>query len=505
MKFFDSVAMRRPKKNKFNLSHEKKLSCQMATLVPIMVQEVLPGDKFKVNTEIMMRLAPMIAPVMHRMNVYTHYFFVPNRIVWNEWEDFITGGKDGTAAPIVPHIKTGLVPAGQFAPKGLCDYMGLPVTAATAASEDINVLAFRAYQEIYNEYYRDQNLSDPVPFTKGSGEMSAEYTHLFTLRKRAWEKDYFTSALPWTQRGPEVGLPIDVAYKSTSEVKNASGVSQVGNLQSLAGITHADTTPVRIENIESLSEVTINDLRKSVRLQEWLEKNARGGARYIEQLMSHFGKAPRDARLQRPEYLTGSVQPIVISEVLNTAGGTGVDVELDPVGEMAGHGISVGANNGFTREFEEHGHVIGIMSVLPRTAYQQGIPKMYSRKDKLEYAWPEFAQLGEQPILNREIYFDGLGSESAYQSTFGYTPRYSEYKYGTSTVHGDFKTTQDFWHLGRKFTGIPPLNENFVMAKPEDTKRIFAVTDTTTDDLYVQIIHNVSALRPLPYYGTPTL
>lgn len=513
MNIFSTVGNKRPKKNKFDLSHEKKMSMKIGSLIPMMVQEILPGDNFKVNTEIMMRLAPMISPVMHRMQVYTHYFFVPNRLVWSEWEDFITGGPDGTSLPTAPYFQVTEAARLNFLRGSLADYMGLPSVdnaPPITAPANISALPFRAYQLIYNEYFRDQNLETPVIIGKQGGAIGpgAELADLLTLRTRGWEKDYFTSALPWTQRGPEVTIPFsaDVNYKDISDIKKMDGTPAVdGDLTTFnSQLYGADSTShLRVENIEDITNgtSTINDLRRSVRLQEWLEKNARGGARYIEQLLSHWGIAPNDERLQRPQFLAGGTQPVVISEVLSTYDNTANDL---PQGEMSGHGISVGRNNGFSKTFSEHGYVIGVMSVRPKTAYYQGIPKHLQRVDKLEYAWPEFAQLGEQEIKQKELFWNG---GAANEGTFGYTPRYSEYKYGISTVHGEFRTSLDYWHMARKFSALPPLNADFIKMDPDDAelKRIFAVTDADTDDLYVQLHNSVSAIRSLPYYGTPTL
>lgn len=513
MKLFSTVANKRPKQNKFDLSHEKKMSLKIGGLYPIVVEEILPGDSWRLKSEIMARLSPMIAPVMHRMNVYTHYFFVPNRIIWNEWEDFITGGRDGLSAPISPYFQTSNVALPKLAEKSLADYMGLPTIPSGALGAKFSALPFRAYTDIYNEYYRDQNLEAEIVYSKASGNMaSPEFDIVGTLRNRAWEKDYFTSALPWTQRGPEVSVEAQYQLKQAHAWANASqtidsnnGAITIDNTNPGGNVEDSANSNVFLETFENLG-ITINDLRRSVRLQEWLEKNARGGARYVEQLLSHWGRAPQDARLQRPEYLGGGKQPITISEVLNTAGSETVD--LEPVGQMAGHGISVGNTNGFSKTFDEHGWVIGIMSIIPASAYFQGIPKKFTREDKLEYAWPEFAQLGEQEIKNKEIFFDGTaGNSGDPEGTFGYTPRFSEYKYGISTVHGEFKSSLDYWHMGRKFAALPPLNDAFVKLQPDDPelKRIFAVTAPDVDDIYCQIYNDVSALRSLPYYGTPTL
>lgn len=526
MNIFQKIRARKPRKNKFDLSHERKFSFQMGQLTPIMVQDVLPGDKFRVKSEIFLRMAPMLAPIMHRVNVYTHYFFVPNRLLWNEWEDFITGGKDGTASPVHPFISMyglnrGAASATNYlVPGSLADYLGLPVGDDWEVDDDtvkVNALPFRAYQLIYNEYYRDQNLTDPVDVPKTSGGVTAaQIDNLAKLRQRAWEKDYFTSALPWAQRGGDVEVPFDAQASNTINYGTPVLFNDVAPgtphpMQVSGTDLKTDTWPApggieppvsELHNIQSIdtdihgNAVNINELRRSIRLQEWLEKNARGGARYIEQILSHFNVRSSDARLQRPEYLGGGRQPVTISEVLSTFEDTGTS----PVGEMAGHGVSVGSSNGFSRFFEEHGYVIGLISVLPKTAYQQGIPRHFSRSDKFDYAWPEFANIGEQEILNKELYFDPSNSPSA-DNTFGYTPRYAEYKYAASTVHGEMRDSLAFWHMGRIFSNAPHLNASFVESDP--TQRIFAVQDA--EQMYCQLYNSVSAIRPLPYFGTPTI
>lgn len=499
-KIFNSVKLRKPKKSVFDLSHEKKLSCNMGDLVPIYLDEVVPGDKFRVSTEMLMRLAPMISPVMHRCNAYIHYFLVPNRLVWNEWEDFITGGDDGLAAPAYPYLHIGDEHKSLLYKGTLADYFGLPVTNSSMAIAnwfDVSALPFRAYQTIYNEYYRDQNLEEKVGVTKNSTVDVAEKLVITQLRKRCWEKDYFTSALPWAQRGGSVNLPNTVDYKDEAVYKNAgSGIPANGSVGMNTGKLLANSYSTTVENIDGIN-ITINDLRRATRLQQWLERNALGGSRYIEQIFAHFGVKSSDARLQRPEYLGGGKAPVVVSEVLSTVG-----TEDAPQGTMAGHGISVGKSNTFTKYFEEHGFVIGILSVLPRTAYQQGVEKMWLKMDKFDHYFPEFANLGEQPVLNKELYFDFEGTDHN-EETFGYQSRYSEYKFKQSTVHGDFRDNLAFWHLGRIFSGLPALNSDFVKSDP--THRVFAVTDPSEHKLYVQIYNQVTAIRPMPYYGTPTL
>ncbi|AXH73201.1 MAG: major capsid protein [Microviridae sp.] len=513
---FTKVSMKRPKKNVFDLSHEKKLTCNMGDLIPCYLEEVIPGDKFRVNSEIMMRFAPMIAPVMHRVNVYTHYFFVPNRIIYDEWEKFITGGVDGLQIPNFPLLEIRDGYKTYFNKGTLADYFGLPTVGQTgsfSAIEQINALPFRAYQKIYNEYYRDQTLTPEVVITPSSTVIGTEIPDHLKLRKRSWEKDYFTSSLPWAQRGGDVLLPVDnsITYRDQGIINpppNTSGHSS-GTLSSNGNstgndllLTYKETAGTdylaNIDNIESVdTAITINELRRSNQLQVWLEKNARAGSRYVEQLLSHWGVVSSDARLQRPEFLGGGKQPVVISEVLST-----FNNETVPGANMYGHGISVGSSNSFTKTFEEHGYIIGIMSVLPRTSYSQGVPKTFSRKDKFDFAWNEFAQIGEQEVVNKELYFDA-NNNAENQETFGYQSRYSEYKFGKSTLHGDFRDDLSFWTMGRIFTARPNLNASFIESDP--TQRIFAVTDPDVHKLYVQIYNSVRAARPLPIFGTPTL
>lgn len=495
-KVFDRITGKKPRYSAFDLSREQKLSCRMGELIPTYLEEVVPGDYFNVRTEIMMRLAPMLSPVMHRVNVFMHYFYVPNRIIWNQFEDFITGGEDGESDPIYPTLNLNDILT--HPDNRLADYLGLPITddmtPGPGSNVEVSALPFRAYLKIWNEYYRDQNLQqeqDPE---------QAITSQLLELKRRAWEKDYFTSALPFSQRGPEVGIPIDFNYKTNTDVIRGTGTTPTAGTPEIDGERMEDSAgfSLRFENLEDESvNVTINQLRQSSALQRWLEKSARGGSRYIETILSHFGIRSDDARLQRPEYLGGGKQPVVISEVLNTTG-----TDEAPQGEMAGHGVSTGRTNNFRKQFKEHGYVIGIMSVLPRTAYQQGVHKHWRRFDRFDYYWPEFANLGEQEVKNVEVYFD-TETDDYNEETFGYQQRYAEMKYGVGTVHGDFRNELSFWHLGRIFQTRPSLNADFIKADPSN--RIFAVQDQDYDNLWVQMYHKVQARRPMPYFSDPKL
>lgn len=516
---FNQVPVKKMDRNFFDLSHEVKMSIRAGRLIPFYLEDTIPGDIFTNRAEIMARMAPMLAPIMHRVDLDTHYFFVPNRLIWNEFEDFITGGPEGTAEPVPPHVTssliTGIDPA-LGAVSSLWDYMGLPPVGNTenTVTNPISSLPFRAYYLIWQEYYRDQNLipEDEMDLTSGV-ESTANINRIYTMRYRAWQKDYYTSALPWTQRGVEASLPFEINYKevSTAHYFDDSASSQLfatatGEINA-PGLT-AGLNTVRIENIEEDSLlVTVNELRRTVRLQEWLEANARGGARYTEQIHVHFDERVPDYRLQRPEYLGGSRQPMVISEVLSTAAGN-TEASNDQVGDLAGHGLSVGRQSTFSYKCVEHGWIIGLLSIRPTPAYQNGIARKFLRNDKFDYFWKEFANIGEQAIKNMELFYDenSVGATAQNDATFGYTPRYAEYKYSSDRVAGQFRTTLSYWHMGRDFDSLPTLNEAFITCNPfaEGLNRIFYVT-TDIDNIWIQIYNHSKAYRKMPYFGVPTI
>jgi hypothetical protein len=503
---FNSIQLRKPKKNVFDLSHDVKMSAKMGNLTPILVQECIPGDKFNISCESLIRFAPLVSPVMHRMDVTMHYFFVPNRILWDNWEKFIVDANTSIVAPYIPSVYFEQQYVSSYPTSAkTADYLGVPPPPDNSTSINISALPFAAYQCIYNEYYRDQNLVPEVDYKLVDGDNSSylRVRALTDLRQRAWEHDYFTAALPFAQKGAAVDIPLGtVSGEGEVFVNNASAGTTLdgtpydidvdNNTTSIGGVG-ANQLFTSFDNVE-VEPTTINDLRRAFRLQEWLEKNARGGTRYIENILTHFGVRSSDKRLQRPEYITGVKSPVIISEVLNT---TGTDGQL-PQGNMAGHGISVSSGQYGSYNVEEHGYIIGIMSVMPKTAYQQGIPKTYLKSDPLDYFWPSFANIGEQPVQVQELYAYTANA----QNTFGYTPRYAEYKYNPSRVAGDFRTTLDFWHLGRIFATEPTLSQQFIECTPEDVARIFAVQDDT-DNLYCHVYNKIKAVRPMPKFGTP--
>ena len=545
MSIFSKVAMPKPASNTFDLSHDKKFSMKLGEITPICLMECVPGDKFNITSTNLLRFAPLLSPVMHQSSVYIHYFFIPNRILWSKgfsstgdqvkgWEDFISGGEDGLSDPAFPTISP---PAGTdiISSGSIWDYLGLPTGATAAATgtsylgETFSALPIAAYNKIYNEYYRDQNLvTTPLPDSLIDGDNTSLIYAQSGMQKRAWQHDYFTSALPWTQKGPEATIPLgttapllygDYAPPTSNDkqyMREKYSVNPAGYFTNLSGpVTtfsdgsvadptggahmNLDITKTHVADLSDASASSINDLRRAFRLQEWLERNARGGSRYIEIIMAHFGVKSSDSRLQRPEFLGGSATPVTISEVLQTSDNA---AENTPQANMAGHGVSVGASKKVSYFCEEHGLIMGLMTVMPKSAYQQGLPKLYKKYDKFDYFWPAFQSIGEQPIYNEELYFDA--SDNNNDGIFGYTPRYAEYKYIPSSVHGEFRNTLNFWHMGRIFDTRPSLNQDFIEMDNTEVERIFAVNQDA-ENLYVYLHNKVQATRPMVYFGTPTI
>lgn len=506
---FNTIKVDAPSYNTFDLSHDFKFSAVMGKLIPTLALECVPGDNIKLTCDMFIRFAPMIAPIMHRINATMHFFFVPNRLSWDEWETFISNEPTGG----IPNVSvTGGLTADQ---KKFMDYMGVPPNTLAIINPRINALPFCAYQRIWWDWYRDENLQPESTYPMPQlidGDNDGQVAVLTAMRNRAYEHDYFTAALPFAQKGAAVQLPIgevilDPAWTGSPHLQQAGGATAP------AGNVTAEITPQPLIQVGGVgpafipyaydpdgtlitNPTTINEFRRALKLQQWLEINARSGTRYNELIYGHFAERVKDYRLQRAEYITGVKNPVIISEVLNTTGETGGL----PQGNMAGHGVSVG--NGYAGSYHvpEHGYIIGIMSVMPLPAYQQGIPRHYLRTDPLNWYWPSFAHIGEQEITNDEIYaYTATG-----QDVWGYIPRYAEYKYMPSRVAGDFRTTLDFWHLGRIFSGLPTLSEDFLTVLPSEVERIFAV-QAGDDNLWCHVVHKIIARRKMPVFGTPML
>lgn len=493
---------------------------KMGKLYPVMMMDCIPGDNINVSCESLLRFMPMTSPVMHRIDSYIHYFFVPYRILWPNWEDWLTGRNQGTSMHALPYFTYDKAATSQV--KSVSDYLGLPTSSGQSFIQ-IQAFAHAAYQRIWSEYYRDQNLSNPGVDMDKHGELvdgnnDAAYTATFNqLRTRCWEHDYFTSALPYAQQGAQsVDVPLGEVTISTEGIvrRNATPGATTTQWTATTGVSpvtvpNVTTTDTNVPNQGLYAHVagqfpveptTINELRSAFRLQEWLERNIVGGQRYIEHVLAHFGVKSPDARLQRPEYVTGAKSPVVISEVLNTTGtlDDGTTQSGDPQGTMAGHGLSVGSGGGRPYFVTEHGMMMGIMSVMPKTSYFTGIERWFLKKSPLDYYYPEFANLGEQAVYNAEV----QAGHATPEGVFGYVPRYAEYKFMNNRICGEMKTLYANWHLARNLPTNTALNATFVHADPSN--RIFAVQDDS-DYIVATVLNKIYARRPMPKYGTPTI
>jgi hypothetical protein len=540
----------KPGKNTFDLSHEVKMTGNMGNLYPCFIQDVIPGDSYKVNTQQLIRFSPLLAPMMHSVDFKLDYFFVPYRLVWDEWKDFITGGEDGNDLPSYPRFKveTSSI-ANAYLPKGsLADYMGIPPIGATTTGawqdisggkQEIGILKFRAYQLIWHEYFRDQNVGTEYTQHTDSGlqaDSGGKLTDQLTLRKSNWAKDYFTSALPFLQRGGEVTLPLggtaplvygnygdsnDFQFVREPYSADPTGIKNnynenlytdssgyLANPNISGQEINIDVSKSHAVDLSNATGATINALRKASALQQWLELMARAGSRYREQIYAIFGEKIPDYTVQIPKYLGGGKTPIMISEVLSTysdastaaSGGS----QNRPMGDMAGHGLALGSDIGFTESFDEHGVILGLCRVIPKATYTQGLNKFWQKFDKFDHYFPQFANLGEQEIYNKELYVKGSKTAGKDEDIFGYQQRYAEYKYKENMISGDFHDSLAYWELSRRFNAAAPtLNQAFIECTPDD--RIFAIQDANEDKLWMSLYHDVSAIRPIPYHSNPSL
>lgn len=477
------------KRSKHSLSNYKLFSMDMGELVPIAVTEVLPGDSIQQSTSALVRASPLLAPVMHPVHCHIRHFFVPNRLIWEDWEAFITGGPDGMDASVFPTKVYGTGQTTLSSVGSLGDYLGL--TAYTGANLAVSALPFRAYALIWNEFYRDQDLQSELTIDLTSG---SDTTTNITLQRVNWEKDYFTSARPWTQKGATVSVPVNnmeivtnslVPTITRGAVANSSMRSEATDQGMGMSPAPAAAGTMVWGNETGMSAtggvVYMDLLREALALQRYEEARARFGSRYVEYLR-YLGVRSSDARLQRPEYLGGGVQTLQFSEVLQTAEGT------DPVGDLKGHGIAAMRSNRYRRFFEEHGLIISLMSVRPKSLYIQSIPRHWIKNTKEEYWQKEFQFIGQQQISNMEVDVSIANPTAAW----GYQDRYDEYRRGFSNIAGEFRTsTLNYWHFGRDLGSGSALNSAFVTCNP--TERTFAVP--SQDVLYVMAHHSIQARR----------
>lgn len=526
---FSQVPTAQIPRSKFNRSHGLKTTFDSGYLVPIFVDEVLPGDTFTMDCTLFARVATLISPIMDNMYMDTFWFFVPERLLFEHFENMCGQQDNPTDSTdyLFPTVKS---PAGGFAVGSIADYFGLPTGVANL---EVRAEPFRAYNLIYNEWFRDENLQDSVPFTKADADNYSNYT----LLRRGKRHDYFTSALPWPQKGPGVELPFGgnaavvsngntptftsffasdrLAYTS---VDVPLGVSVGDSISTSLGAGFAHVKPTAYTStgstqnsifgsetglkvdLSSATSVTINQFREAFQIQRWYERAARGGTRYTEIIRSFFGVVSPDARLQRPEYLGGSSNRIDVNVIPQTSGTT----DVSPQANLSAFAVGTnGRGNGFSKSFTEHGWLIGLVNVRADLTYQQGINRMWTRSTKFDLYWPTFAFLGEQTVLNKEIYAQGNEEDD---KVFGYQERYAEYRYAPSQVTGKFRSTYaqslDSWHLAQKFENLPKLSPEFIVDNPP-IDRVVAVP--SEPQFLLDCWFNLNCVRPMPVYGVPGL
>ena len=525
---FSLVPSAEIRRSSFDRSHGYKTTFDSGRLVPFFLDEALPGDTFNLSCSLFARLATPIAPFMDNLFLETFFFFVPARLVWDHWQAF-NGEQDKPGAStdyLVPLSKVTNLQNGTIG-----DYFGLPTNVHNPLS--VSALPGRSLALIWNEWFRDENLQDPLALvTDDTGKVLAEGDfYAMPPLPRGKRHDYFTSALPWPQKGDSVDLPL--GGKLNLVGPRSLNLSSVGKLVQFTGsdfmsnqaFTDHDTLyypPVsetqnkfKLTNTSSIkyvdgsnidswygdlttaTAISINSMRQAFQVQRLLERDARGGTRYTEIIRSHFGVISPDARLQRPEYLGGSSTRININPVQQTSGTT----EVSPQGNLAAYGVAGDSFHGFTHSFTEHGYIIGLVNVRADLTYQQGLNRLWSRETRFDFYWPSLANLGEQAILNKEIYAQGTAEDD---DVFGYQERYAEYRYFPSLITGKFRSTDpqslDIWHLSQKFENLPRLNAEFIKDKPP-LKRVIAVP--SEPEFLLDVYFKMNCVRPMPVYSVP--
>ncbi len=508
-------------RSSFDTQYAHKTTFDGGYLVPIYCDEVLPGDMHNVKATMFARLATPLFPVMDNLHLDTFFFFVPNRLVWSNWVKFMgeQANPNDSISYVVPQITS---PAGGYAVGSLFDHFGLPTAGQITGSNTVthNALPLRAYNLIYNEWFRDENLQNSVVVNTGdSGDDVTDYSML----RRGKRKDYFTGALPWPQKGDSVTLPLGTqapikwgptAGGATDAIDKYAVIRRAADwdqgfysttLGTTGTVVPANSGANMYADLSQATAATINQLRQSFQIQKLLERDARGGTRYTELLRAHFGVTPQDYRLQRPEYIGGgstyvNVNPIAQTSASSITGGA------TPLGNLAAMGTALASGHGFTYHAQEHGYIIGLVNVRADLTYQQGLPKMWSRETRYDFYFPVFAHLGEQAVLNKEIYVTGTSTDD---DVFGYQERWAEYRYKPSQITGLFKSTSagtiDPWHYAQKFTSLPTLNATFIQETPPIDRTTAVGSAANGQQFLMDAFFDCKMARPMPMYSVPGL
>ena len=493
-------------RSSFNRSHGLKTTFDAGLLVPIYCDEALPGDTFNLKMTAFARMATPIHPIMDNMFMETFFFAVPIRLIWDNWKKF-NGEQDNPGDSTDFTVPQTTIDKANNTVGSIHDYFGIPVNQTVT----VNVLHHRAYNLIYNEWFRDQNLQNKLSESRTDGP---DVATAYAVQRRGKRHDYFTSALPWPQKGPAVQLPLgtqapiyadsgvgNITIKSNTVPDNAE-LDTSGTKLTFASPAVASPGQQLFADLTNAAAATINELRQSFQIQKMFERDARGGTRYTEIIRAHFSVVSPDQRLQRPEFLGGGSSYVNITPVAQTS--QTVASPPSPQGNLAAYGTTSLNNHGFTRSFTEHCVIIGLVNVRADLTYQQGLNRMWSRRTRFDYYWPALSHIGEQTILNKEIYHqDGAGAAEN-DNVFGYQERYAEYRYKPSQITGKFRSAAPSslhaWHLSQEFSSLPQLNNSFIIDQPP-VDRVIAVN---TEPHFIMDAHfNLRCARPMPVYGVP--